>query len=323
MNVSVIIPAFNAAAYLPAALDSVLSQSYRDLEIIVVNDGSTDHTAIVLDGYGDRIRVIRQSNSGQCAAANAGFAASTGALIKFFDADDIMHAQMIERQVAKLAGRMDAIAMGEWHRFYGEAPEEVAFPPLSMYRDAKPVDWMVQEWCGARPMMQCGLWLIPRGLIECRGLWDERLSLINDFEYFARLLVGASDLLYAPGARMYYRSGLSGSLSGQASRKAVESAFLSLTLGTRHLLAAEDSARTRRVCANILQDFDYTYYPDHADLREQARRRVIALGGSDLEPDGPPGFHSLRRVTGWKIARRIQRLSEQRGWNGAARARTA
>lgn len=322
-KVSVVIPAFNAACYLPAALDSILSQTFPDIEIVVVNDGSTDDTVAVIQCYGSRITAIHQDNRGQCAAANAGFEASSGDLIKFFDADDIMDPDMIRLQVEALGDRRDAVAMGEWHRFHGAAPSLQIFPRLPMYRSANPVDWLVQEWGDARPMMQCGLWLIPRTIIVRRGLWNENLSLINDFEYFTRLLVGIDDIIYAPGARMHYRSGLPGSLSGQKTRQAVESAFHSIMLGTQHLLDAEDSARTRRACANILQDFDYTYYPEHPDLREKVRARAAELGGADLAPDGPPGFHALRRLTGWKVARRIQRLSERHGWNRAARTKNA
>ena len=125
---------------------------------------------------------------------------------------------------------------------------------------------------------------------------------------------------FAPGARLYYRSGLRDSLSGQKSRTAVESAFLSLMLGTQHLLDAEDSPRTRRACANVLQNFDYTYYPAHADLRARVRARVAELGGADLAPHGPPGFQKLRRFVGWRAARRVQHLAEKLRLNRAARA---
>jgi glycosyltransferase involved in cell wall biosynthesis len=321
MRVSILMPCYNAESFISASINSLIAQTWKDIEIVVTNDGSTDSSASILARYSQHgVRVIHQSNRGQCAAANSAFRGCTGQLIKFFDADDIMEPDMIERQIKQLGGRTDAIAMGEWQRFYGEQPTDDTFPKLPMYRDARPVDWLVQEWANSRPMMQCGLWLIPRQIIEQRGLWDERLSLINDFEYFARLLTGASDIVYTPGARMHYRSGLPSSLSGQRSRKAVESAHLSLMLGTQHLLDAEDSSRTRKVCANVLQDFEYTYYPDHSDLRASMRARVRELGGSDLEPDGPPGFHMLKRFTGWKLARHVQRLAERRGWNGAARA---
>jgi glycosyltransferase involved in cell wall biosynthesis len=305
---------------LRSALDSVLAQTYPHLEIVVTDDGSTDGSADILRGYELRgVRVIRQPNRGQCAAANAAYAASTGELVKFFDADDILDPEMIERQVNRLAGRSDAIAMGEWRRFYGARPNEAPFEQLPMYRNAKPVDWLVQEWSKARPMMQCALWLIPRPIIEARGVWNERLSLINDFEYFARLLLGSRDILYAPGARMHYRSGIGSSLSQQRSRKAVESAFLSLMAGTQHLLDVEDSARTRMVCANLFQDFDYTYYPAHPDLRARAQRRVAALDGADLAPDGPPAFQKLRRLTGWRVARLVQLFAERHGLNRAGR----
>ncbi len=188
-----------------------------------------------------------------------------------------------------------------------------------MYRDAAPTDWLVAEWSDALPMMQCALWLIPREIIERAGLWDERLSLINDFEYFARVLTAAEQILYTPGARLFYRSGIGGSLSGQKSREAVESQFLSLTLGTGHLLKAEDSLRTRRACANVLQAFEYEHYPNHSDLRAEIRARVAELGGADITPSGPPGFHKLRPWIGWKAARHVQRAAEHLGLNSNAR----
>jgi glycosyltransferase involved in cell wall biosynthesis len=318
--VSVVMPCFNAADYLRAAVDSILGQTWRDLELVVVDDGSTDHSFEVLRSISDpRLRLVGQANRGQCAACNRGYREASGALIKFFDADDVMEREMIARQVTRLSGRSDAIAMGEWKRFYDHAPNLDPFPQLSMYRDLPPIEWLLGELASARPMMQCGLWLIPRPIIEARGLWDERLSLINDLEYFIRLLLGATEILYTPGARMHYRSGLVSSLSGIKSRNAVESAFLALMLGADHLLDFRDDADVRAVCAAVLQDFEFTYYPDHPDLRARARARVAELGGSSLKPDGPPAFHKLRRLIGWRLARRVQRFAEANGLNKAGR----
>ena len=307
--VSILIPAYNAERYVGEAVESALAQTYPHVEVVVVNDGSTDGTRDVLAGYEGRgVRVIDQPNAGQCAAANRAFRESRGELVKFFDADDVLHPDHVALQVERLGTRHDAVAMGEWARFTGDDPAEADFQPLRMYRDATPVDWLATEWAGARPMMQCALWLIPRPVLDRSGLWDERLSLINDFEFFARVLLAASEILYAPGARLCYRSGLGNSLSGRKSRAARESQVLSLLLGTQHLLDAEDSPRTRRAAAHVLQDFVYDVYPGHPDLSRTARQRVAELGGSDLAPDGPPGFHRLRRVVGWRLARRAERL---------------
>jgi glycosyltransferase involved in cell wall biosynthesis len=104
--VSVLIPCFNAAQYVGAAIESVLAQTYSPIEVIVVDDGSTDGSAKVLDAFRRRgVTVITQANGGQCAAANLALAASKGELIKFFDADDLLAPDMIERQVARLGSR--------------------------------------------------------------------------------------------------------------------------------------------------------------------------------------------------------------------------
>ncbi len=320
MIVSVLMPCYNAAPYVRAAVESVLAQTWHELELILIDDGSTDGLERALAGITDsRLKVVHQPNRGQCAAANRAFALCRGELIKFFDADDILSPDHLARQIARLGDRRDAVVLGEWARFYGDDPATAVFAPLPMYRDATPVEWLASEWMNARPMMQCGLWLIPKGILLQCGLWDERLSLINDFEFFARVLTHASDILYAPGARLCYRSGVAGSLSGRKSRRAVESAYLSLMLGTDQLLAAEDSPRTRQACANMLCDFEYAYYPDHPDLRQKMLARIQELGGSTLEPDGPPGFVKLRALVGWKAARLVQRAAEHLRLNGASR----
>lgn len=216
--VSICIPCHNAAPYIGAALDSVLAQTWKKLEIIVVNDGSTDGSAEVLERYREHgVRVINQDNRGQCAAANRAFAESTGDYIKFFDADDLLSPEMIERQMARLNGRTDAVASAEWGRFHGNL-STFKSNPQSVWRNMEPTEWLVEAWSDARPMMQCALWLIPRPiLVQCGG-WDEELSLINDFEFFARVLCHAKEVLFTPDAVLYYRSGISGSLGTEESQ---------------------------------------------------------------------------------------------------------
>ncbi len=83
--VSICMPCHNAGRYVAAALDSVLAQTYPNIEIIVVSDGSTDNSAEVLEGYRSRgVKVVHQENKGQCAAANRAFAESRGEYIEFF-----------------------------------------------------------------------------------------------------------------------------------------------------------------------------------------------------------------------------------------------
>ena len=101
-TISVIIPAWNRAREVCRAIDSALAQTLPPLEVIVVDDGSTDETPEVLARYGDRIRVVRQSNQGVAAARNAGIAVARGELLAFLDSDDVWLPRKLELQVARL-----------------------------------------------------------------------------------------------------------------------------------------------------------------------------------------------------------------------------
>src|SRR5436190_6409100 len=106
--VSIIMPAHNAGKYIRSSIDSVLQQTYTNLELIIVNDGSTDDTASIIQSFSDkRIRLIEQANGGQCRASNKGLLNANGELIKFFDADDTMNPEHIMLQVKKLNNRQD------------------------------------------------------------------------------------------------------------------------------------------------------------------------------------------------------------------------
>jgi len=101
-NISVVIPSYNSAAYLADAIDSALNQTLAPLEVIVVNDGSTDETAQLLERYRGRINPISQENRGLSAARNRGIAAAQGDLIAFLDADDIWLPEKMEKQLGCL-----------------------------------------------------------------------------------------------------------------------------------------------------------------------------------------------------------------------------
>ena len=98
-RVSVVIPSYNYGRYLAAAIESVLAQTYSNVEVIVVDDGSTDDSAEVLRRYGDRLRCLRQPNGGVSAARNHGIRESSGEFIAFLDADDLWHPEKLERQL--------------------------------------------------------------------------------------------------------------------------------------------------------------------------------------------------------------------------------
>jgi glycosyltransferase involved in cell wall biosynthesis len=313
--VSILVPAYNAEPYLGRTLECLLQQTWPNTEIIVVNDGSKDRTLEVARSFESRgVRVYTQDNQGQAAAFNTAYARCQGQYITFFDADDLVDPQKTERQMEEFlrAGTDDFMCTCEWARFY-EEPEEAVFKHQPLWKDMDPRDWLVQSW-ETNDMMHGATWLIPRAVVEKAGLWDARTSLINDHDFFCRVMLQCRVIKFVPGVRTFYRSAVPGNLSGQKSRKAWESASYVLHKTTDILLAVENSERTRHACATKLQRFVYELYPEHPDLQEAAEKRVRELGGSNVEPTGGRLFHLTRRVMGWKMAKRLMNRAYRMGY---------
>ncbi len=305
--VSILIPCHNAGPYVAATLESAFAQTWTDREVILVDDGSTDDSRAVARRFEPRgLRVIDQANRGAAAARNTARRAARGRWLQFLDADDLLHPEKLARQVA-VASAVPAgtVLTGRWGRFTRD-PAEVAFPPDNpLFSDLAPRAFL-QAWASHDCMMHPAAWLVPREVADAAGPWDERLSLNDDGEYFTRVVAAATDVRWCGEAVSYYRSGLPGSLSGQRSRRHLESAFLALQLITEQLVRLEDSTAMRRAAADLCQRFAYDYYPAAPDLVAAAEGRARRFGGSRLAPLGGRGFHLLRRVVGWKAARRLQ-----------------
>jgi glycosyltransferase involved in cell wall biosynthesis len=304
--VSILIPCYNAEKWLAETVESALAQTWKKIEIILVDDGSKDNTLAVAKSFeSSKVKVIIQENAGQSASENRAFQEAQGDFIEYLDADDLLAPEKIERQIQLLGdSNSEFVASGEWSRFY-KYPQEALFIPQPPWTDMSSVDFLICLWEG-HYMMHGAAWLIPRKIAERAGVWNEKLSLINDFDYFSRVVLASQGVKFCQGARTYYRSGNTDSLSGSKSRKAWESAFLSLELGTTNLLAKEDSSRTRHACATVFQRFIYEVYPDVPDLLKKAEAKVHQFGGSNLNPSGGLGFQLMSSAMGWQRAKKIQ-----------------
>ncbi len=167
LPVSVIVPAYNASRFLREAVDSVLAQDYRPLEVIVVDDGSTDDTALVAGGYGSRIVFARQPNRGSSAARNRGVALASGELYSFLDADDVFCAGKISLQVEALA-RDPALEIVFAHMLNFHDPSSAAPGPTASIP-------------GVPATM-----LIRRASFQRVGPFDESVSLAEFIEWLIR-----------------------------------------------------------------------------------------------------------------------------------------
>jgi glycosyltransferase involved in cell wall biosynthesis len=309
--VSVLIPCYNAERWLAATLDSVAAQTWPSLEVIVVDDGSTDGSREVLRRYEDKVTVIRQENRGQPAALNRALAAAHGDFIQYLDADDLLAPDKIALQMAQLLQRPGWVSVAAWARFRSD-PGEAVFPADGAWPDLEPVDWLVRNWRDGGGMMYPAMWLLPRGVVDAAGPWHEALTLANDTEYFARIVLASQGVAHCAAARTYYRSSVPGSMSGTKTRKGWESNYRVLELCQQHLRGRDDSESARHACAMLWQRFAHAAYPYAPDLANRALAQSRLNHPARLQPEGGPAFHWVRRILGWKLARRMQR------WSGRA-----
>ena len=308
--VSILIPCYNVEQWIGETLNSVLAQTWTNKEVIVVDDGSTDNSLAIARRFESaNVKIISQENRGASAARNYALKEAQGNFIQYLDADDLISQDKLERQIRLLSleENADCISSGEWARFYSNY-RLANFTPEPVWKDMSPIDWLVCSWEGGG-MMPVHAWLIPRTITSAASSWNEDLSLNDDGEYFCRVVLASKGVKFCSGAKSYYRSSISCSLSSTTSKKGWESAFRAIDLCEDYLLSRENSPRTRHACATAFQRFIFTVYPDVPDLVHKAEAKVKSLGGSGLKPDGGSLFQLIANTLGWKLAKLVHQLA--------------
>jgi glycosyltransferase involved in cell wall biosynthesis len=199
--VSIIIPCYNAERFLAEAIESALSQTYPNCEVIVVDDGSTDRSLACAESFRDGIHLESRANQGGCAARNSGFDLSRGEFIKFLDADDLMARDIIEKQVAALLDRPGCLAYGPWSwlKMNGAVSEVV-----SSQQQIEPAADLLSQWLSDRYCASHSLLWSRRALLKV-GPWDETLTANQDGDMFLRALMAGVECIYVPEGVAYYR----------------------------------------------------------------------------------------------------------------------
>ena len=172
--ISVIMPAFNAEPFIASGLKSVLDQGYEHVEIVVVDDGSSDRTAEVAEQFAPTVRCIRQSNAGAPAARNRGLMAAKGEFITFLDADDVYEPGRLGLQMRKLMGNPEiefVVGQRRSEELCSAPGEPLAFTPI------EPPNKMT---------LSLGACLFRLSAFEKVGNFDESLRHCDDWDWFMR-----------------------------------------------------------------------------------------------------------------------------------------
>ncbi len=315
-KVSIIIPSYNVEKYIEETLDSVVNQTWENIEVFVIDDGSKDSTVELARKFeSDRVKVITQKNLGACVARNKGLALSTGSYVQFLDSDDILSPDKIQTQMEVLDGSNDYLAISKTAHFMdgevyeGIAPREESF---WIYDNDDPVEFLVRLYGGdgERWMVSTNAWLTPKVICDKIGPWDETLLLDQDGEYFARAVLASKGIRTTGGLNYYRRFVFGGNISAKANkRENLESAIHALDCKSKYLGEHTNSDRYKKAMSTMWQEIAINAYPKFTDLTKKCEDKVAETG---KKPDIPILGGSIIEVTkkmfGWKAAKSLRGL---------------
>jgi glycosyltransferase involved in cell wall biosynthesis len=193
--ISVIIPTYNSAPYLPEALDSVLAQTYTPIEVLVIDDGSTDNTTAIMARYGDQAVFIRQARSGPSGARNKGIAEAKGAYIAFLDADDTWLPSKLKKQLMALQQDPEAaLVYSRSVDFQNRTGKEIGVYPRKMHSG------MLFDLLLTAPLFGLPSVIIKTRILKELGGFDEGLTTAEDTHLYLRIarnhrIIGVPDIL--------------------------------------------------------------------------------------------------------------------------------
>lgn len=318
--VSILIPAYNAERWIANTIRSAVAQTWEPKEVIIVDDGSTDETVTIARQFAsESVRVVSQQNEGAAAARNRALSLSTGDYIQWLDADDLLAADKIQRQIEVLDGddgdeSRRTLLSGSWGRFIYR-PRRAEFTPTALWCDLSPAEFLVRK-LGQKIFMQTAVWLVSRELAGAAGPWDTRMLSDDDGEYFCRVMLASERIRFVPEARVFYRDVGAARLSyvGRSNTK-LEALWLSMQLHIRYLRSMEDNARTRAASLKYLQNYVATFYRVRPDIVQEMQRTAALLGGNLEAPQLPWKYRWIKHVAGWDVARRAQLALPRLKWS--------
>jgi glycosyltransferase involved in cell wall biosynthesis len=313
-TVSILIPAHNAADWIGQAVESALSQSYPVVEVIVVDDGSTDRTVEVLSSFGTRIQFRARGNRGGNPTRNELLAMSSGEWIQYLDADDYLDPDKVAVQMAALEqaqdqGMIDVIyspVRTEYHR----GRECVAVHPPEAPVSTDP--WVLHaRW----ELTQTGGALFRRSALEEVGAWNEDQACCQDNELFFRLLRADKRFLPCPGAVAAYRRFEGGTVS-TSRREAVVEEILRILDATENYLRSASLLNPERLSAVNQHRFwlARNIWP-WAPKRSAAIMQRVRDRQPSFQPEpsrfAPASYRACYRVLGFSIAESIAGLKRK------------
>lgn len=230
--VSIIIPTYNSKSFLKETVNYALQQTYKNIEVILVDDGSTDGTEAYFDEFKRQaVQCFKIDNGGASNARNFGLSKSKGEYIQFLDADDLLHQNKIENQIKAMLYQKADISFTPWINFSNNINEgkKFRFDNINYAKTRTGKELMLSFGMDNWFILPVS-WLTHKKLIEKAGDWNIEISNNDDGEYFSRVLYQAEKVICIDEISAYYRVTPADSLSKMNSINKIDDAFESYRL---------------------------------------------------------------------------------------------
>lgn len=280
LKVSILIPLYNSERFISDTIDSCLNQIYENIEIIIVDDGSTDNSYSIAKEYEkltNKVKVISQKNQGAQVARNLAFKLSNGDYIQYLDADDLLAPDKINSQMILAVKHGErTLLSSKFFRFKNEL-SDAFYNSKNIDRDFdKASNWLINSWeSGA--MTAPHTWLIPRGIAEAAGPWNKQLVKNQDGEYFCRIILKSKKIIFCNNALVYYRETGPTSTSQQKSEESARSTLYSIELYELHTQDLKDECLAKALATCYFSFINHTY-PNYPGLCYKAEDNINRLG---------------------------------------------
>ncbi|MDY7022917.1 MAG: glycosyltransferase [Cyanobacteriota bacterium] len=200
-RISVVIPAYNCDRFVGQAVESVLTQTYSDYEIIVIDDGSQDNTSQVLDSYRGQIRYVYQENQGVSVARNHGLDLALGEFVAFLDADDLFLRDTLAAQLAVFEAKPNlSIVHSGWRRINQQGETLMDVQPWETVRELN-----LESWLRWKPFGTMGTLLFRRDKLEAVGGFQPELTHAEDVDLVLRLALKGCEAEWLRQSTVCYR----------------------------------------------------------------------------------------------------------------------
>ena len=299
--ISVIVPCYNAARWVKEAIDSCLQQTYERVEVIVVDDGSTDHSLEILQSYGARIRLETGPHRGGSNARNCGFALSTGRFIQFLDADDYLLPQKIERQVSFLEETDADAVYGDWRHQYHKPDGTSSLGQIEISGTHEDVlGALLGGWWTANMTL-----LLRREIVAQCGGWDETLQVAQDRDFFISVAMTGADIRYQPGCLSIYRRYGNVTVSTANLLRWLENHQRLLQKAEARLAeSGRLSIRYRQALARSHFHIARNYYDLDRSRYAQSLQKTLSLS-PNFSPNQSAAYNLFWRIFGFAVAERL------------------